>query len=240
MDVFKELTELPVIDPNKDYYAALVGDDKPYKTNQDLARATAEKEAFIERLKLEKKQVLDDLASRMKLEEIATLIDKASETRSQPLPNHGGEPSQSAPALTQEDIERFIENKMQRDTETKTKTSNLSQVQEKLQSLYGPNFATIVQQKASELGVGTDFLTDLAAKQPKAFYRLLGVEDRQPQRDMFAPPSTVFVPSTVNTGQTWSYYEKLRKDKPTEYYSPKVQNDMMKQLNELGQEAFYK
>ena len=55
-ELFGDADQL-TIDPTVDYTDQLVGEDKPYKTVKDLARAALEKEQFIKRLTAETAQM---------------------------------------------------------------------------------------------------------------------------------------------------------------------------------------
>ena len=52
----KSTSQTVSIDPDKDYFEELVGDDKPFKSPKDLARAKLESDKFIEQLKQENRE----------------------------------------------------------------------------------------------------------------------------------------------------------------------------------------
>src|SRR5688500_15910791 len=73
-------------DQDKDYFSELVGEDKKFKTPADLARAKAESDAFIERLKQENSGLRNELKTRTTMEDFMKTI-KESRPTEQPVDN---------------------------------------------------------------------------------------------------------------------------------------------------------
>lgn len=124
-------------------------------------------------------------------------------------------------------------------------TNNVNQVSEKLVGVYGdPQKANqAMVQKANELGLTVEDLMDQAAKSPKAFFALVGLNDSPRQ----APATRSDVnPAALNTLNptrqaqvgTYAYYEQLRKENPRLYNSPKIQLQMHKEAMEKGDSFF--
>lgn len=242
-DLFKPSVTL-VVDPNKDYLSELVGDDKKFKTPGELARAKAESDAFIERLKQEAAGLRSELSSRMQMEAILTQLEsvtKPAAPSNEPAPQ-AREREQASSAVNPEvDIEKMVSQKLAEAQNKRDRDANVSAVTAKLKQAYGENYASQVKSVADRLGVGTDFLSDLASSKPAAFFKLIGLDEQPTRRsDIFAPPSSVTGVSNPNAGnKTWGYYEGIRKADKTKYYSPAIQNEMFNQLKELGDD-FYK
>lgn len=240
-DLFRT-DDLPVVDPEKDYYPELVGQDKKYVDNKAVARAVMEKDLFIERLKRETAGLRQTLSERESLENILAKIDERTKTPPvQPSPpNHGGAEGKEPAQVNPKEIEDAIFQRMQqREVEAEQKR-NEETVSDRLRKAYGSDYQLRVKQEAAKLGVGTEFLSDLARKQPTAFFKLLGLDEQRVDNQMTPPPPTFRPTGNAHQEKTYSYYENIRKTKPSEYWSPRVQNEMMKQLEELGQEGFYR
>jgi hypothetical protein len=77
-------------------------------------------------------------------------------------------------------------------------------------------------------------------KSPKAFFSTMGLNDSPSISQFQAPPRTErsdhFLPNTSK--RTWSYYEKLRQEKPEVYYDRKTLLQLDKDSQALG-EAFF-
>lgn len=212
-----------------------------YKDNEGIVKAVEHKDRFIEQMKREQSQLRSDLETRIKYEEFLDRMNslQSGTAKGAPSPDDttSNDKTQTPPAVTPQDIERMLE---QRDAK-KRQESNLDFVQRKLTETLGPNYGSKLKQQAANLDMSEETLTAIAAQNPKAFLKLVSAEDRTEQS--FTPPprsmfnSDSFKPSTSNT-KNFSYYEDIRKTKPTEYWQPRIQNEMMKALEEKG-DAFY-
>jgi hypothetical protein len=224
---------LPTIDPSKDYLNEYVGDDKKFKTPQDLARAKAESDAFIERLTRENAGLREDLKARTGLEELVTRL---SEVDTKPSADLGNEP-QTPNREDAPDLEKIIAQKLEEREVQKTSQDNLAAVKKTLADKWGSDYSNKLKTAANELGVGEKFLSDMAAKNPKAFYKLVGLESN-PRPDLFEPPprteTTVTMPP-ASGDRDWDYYEKLRKADSNRYWSVSVQNQLHKDALRLGE-----
>lgn len=211
-------TNEPVLDPEKNYLEDLVGDDKKYKTPEDLAKAAVHKDLFIEQLKRENAEAREALAKRINEEEFLKKLEQVARPKS-PEPQDPPVTPRDEPvasAITPDKIEEILD---QREAK-RTREANLSSVTSRLQELYGDDYRSRVQSQAKALGVGTDFLTDVASKNPQAFYRLLGLD--QKREDSFSPPprpslQTSTGPNTAGR-KDYNYFKKLRQEKGDGWY----------------------
>ncbi len=215
-DVFDGPTE-PVVDDSKDYLTELVGEGKKYATQQDLAKAAVHKDQFIEQIKRENAEMREALLKRTNEEEFLSKLEKLAQPKSPEPQDTPVRRDDVKPAITPDDVERIIE---QREAKRK-RDENLSAVMSRLQDVYGDQYRSRVQSQAQQLGVGTDFLTDVASKNPQAFYKLLGLDQQRKQDDVFSPPPR----SQVNTGTSppsnrkdYQYFQNLRREKGDGWY----------------------
>lgn len=232
----------PLLDPAKDYFAELVGENAKFKTPQDLGRAKVESDLFIEQLKRENAELRNDNATRIKYEEFLDRVERAN--LSNDTDNQGGnEQTGQLSAMKPEELEQLLERKLRERDARNTATQNLTQVQNKLRETLGPNFAQRVKEQAQSLGVTTEFLNNLAATQPRAFYRMLGLDTEQRSNtSSMSPPRSQVNAETFNPGvktKGWTHYEEIRKNNKSLYFSPKIQNEIFNNIKELGEERFY-
>lgn len=232
----------PVVDPNKDYLTELVGDDKKFKSPQELARAKAEADAFIERLKTEAAGLRSELQTRMKLEEaVEKLQSKQTPPSSEQEPK--AHEQGSKPALTPEELEVLIQKTLEQNNQKTQRQRNVEAVEQALKEAFGPTYRRTVTEQAKKLGLGEDFLTSLAADQPAAFLKLLDVQ-KQPEVNSTAvtPPRSSF-----NDAMGWkpgdnvkrqSFYNKMRKTDPSRYWSVSVQNEIHREAQRQGETFF--
>lgn len=235
------------IDTTKDYFVELVGEDKKFKTSQDLARSKVEADAFITRLQAENAGMRQELNTKQTLEEY---VDKMTATKeaapvSRTLEQQATEQGGNSATLTADKLDEMIDQRVNAREKDRIHTQNLQTVKQTLQETYGNDYVNKLKETATSLGMSEDYLNQMAKETPKALLKLVGVsatdstQSRSNQAGLFTPPASVngFAPNTGNA-QDFSYYEKLRKTSPKEYWTPTVQNEMHKNAARLG-EKFY-
>src|SRR5690606_2097286 len=141
--------------------------------NETVAKAVFEKDRFIARLLQEKKEVEEALNKRLNEEEFLTKLEQLSQR-----PAAGGEavPPQTngadATAFDEKKISEIVAAQVAAREAESRKAANLSAVEQKLLETFGQDYQARVRSQAKVLGVGTEFLSSVAADNPAAFYRL--------------------------------------------------------------------
>jgi len=218
------------VDPEKDYFPELVGEGRKYKTQQDLARAVVEKEFHIKRVENENSEMRTDLKEKETAKTLEEILNQLEVLRTQP-PSNGNNQNREAEqmqntGLTSAEVEALIQ---KRESINQQKV-NRDSVQKKLRETYGKDFVSKVEETATHLGVGVDYLDNVAVQNPNAFYRLMGMEQTtQRKADEFSPPRSRLnfdSNSSSSNKKNFAYYEQMRKAKPSEYHSIKIQNEM--------------
>ncbi len=238
--LFSSDQEPVTIDPNKDYSSDLVGEGKKFKDIAALARAKVESDAFIEQLKRENaearakadnglamKTFLDNLDAKMKTAPAEpTRVETPSLEPNAAQPNKG---------ISEQDIVALLE----RREAQKSEQDNLNKAVEQVKKAFGANYGLVLKQKAQELGVKEEFLTDVAKKNVNAFLKIVQAETPSDNTSLF-PSSSISSsnPSVQNTGKKFKDYEKLRKENQQEYMSRKIQNEMMDEALKQGESFF--
>lgn len=234
------------IDPSKEYLGELVGEGKKFKDAEALAKGKLESDGFIDRLQRENAEMRADFM-RLKEEHDAVprlqeLIDRLSK---QPDANSELTPDANAkdqkPAIELKDIESLFENKYQEQRSRERQDDNYRTVQSKLRERYGENYQTHLKTTMDSLGLSESFVENMARENPRAFEQIF-MPARSNEGFEAPPPSNrrsdPFAPSVKQ--RDWKFYEAMRKDpkRVTEYWSPKVQNQMHSDAEALG-DAFY-
>lgn len=229
------------LDQEKDYLAELVGDNKKFKTPQDLAKGKAESDLFIAQLLQEKQEMRDELKTRLKYEEFLTRLEQARRPVDDNQDVDDEPETTNTTAMRPEDIERLLDQRLAQRERQAAQQNNLNLVKARLSEALGPNFAQRLKEQASNLGVSEQYLNDMAAEQPKALFRLLGL-DQEPHRvtSMSPPRSQMntehFTPSTRGKGK--SYFDAIYERDKNEFFSAKVQNERFKAIEDMGMELF--
>ena len=235
------------IDPNKDFFSELVGEGKKFKTPQELARAKAESDAFIERLKNENSGLRDELKTRTTLEEVMT---KLTQTQRQDPPssqnNHNGEDEDSkTTAITPEQIAKLVDEKVSQRESMRQAEANVAFVSNELKKAFGDSYVNRLQTEAQALGMSKEEVNRMAAQAPKALLRLLGADkapEVRPQApDVFTPPSSRVQSQSAHTGateRTKAFYDAMKKQDANRYWSKEIQSQMHRDAVRLGEKFF--
>lgn len=205
----------------------------------------AAKDAFINQLQTELAELRVSQEAMAVEVEAQRLLREAREAAN-PAPSRVATPAPQEPANPLDEdalVERVIKAQQDRVAQERAAT-NGQMVVERLLSVYGSEEAvnTAVATRASELGVGVQFLQDAAAKSPSAFYDLMKLEaaPRQspaPRGDLNTVALQTHAPG-VKEG-TAAYYEQMRREiGDVAFYKPKVQQQRFKDAQRLG-DAFY-
>lgn len=251
-DLFKGAD--PAEDPNKDYLVELVGEDKKFKTPQDLARGKYEADRFILQLQKEAQELREDLGKRLTMEELVDKMDNKINSKANTQPYQGEERDESTPtnkpnneSFSREDVDKLVSDKLADMQKNQVKERNAQFVEQKLKEAFGDNYATIVNEKVKQLGTSPDFLRDMIGTHPNAFLKLVEADKPQQaapaQRDLFSTPtssvnSSFSRPKTPGGHKTEKEWAKFRKDNPRDYFDPNVANQRMKDLEALGDDYF--
>lgn len=204
-----------------------------------LAKGYANSQAMIEQLKKTNEELLEDLGKKNYTEELLEEIRKGKAQPPAGEPN--GKDSGTTPngntdqQVSEENVKRLIEQTLTQREKDNTAQENLRLTDKKLQELFGTEVQKIVDQRSQELGMSKERLQELASESPTAFFKLIGEEPKELKKSVFN--------SSVNTSagfmdrpatKDWNYYQKLRRENPNMYYSPKVQNQLLKDRLEQG------
>lgn len=239
-------TNAPVIDPNKDYSTELVGEGKKFKDIPALARAKVESDVFIDRLTKETKELRDELQKRLTLEEVMTKLSQTKKDDPKPATNppEGNQPQ----ALTKEQLEQIIaetvSKKAQETREEAEARQNFELVKAKLAEFWGSDFQIKLEAKAKELGLGKEWLTQLAGQKPQAFLTLVGATEQKPSGSNSAfdiTPAGVSAAAFGNKNRgekTQSYYNQMKLSDPKKYFLKSTQDEMYQQAMKL-KEAYF-
>lgn len=216
----------------------LVGEGKKYGSADEVAKALAHANKFIDQLKTEKQQAVEDLTARVTVEEAIKRLQTKSDANGNGAGNTTqavvqNQSSEEKKAITLEDIDRFLEDKERK----KVEVANLGTVQGAILKYTGSSEKArdYLANKAKELGTTVERLADLGKESPNALLKVLGINDTV--KDASISPMTKTTGVTTQTSKkeldvnaSWSDDEikELRRTNPSKYFSPDVQNKIMR------------
>ena len=241
------------IDENKDYFAELTSpgakfdltkyDNDPLKAAAAIAKGKYHADATLEirnrqhdELRTDWQKLREEYNAGPKLKEYLDQIVNQQQTLHKEPPV-----DDVKPVYDPQEIEKLLDEKLSakiaaREQERKEE-ANFRTVESKLAEHYGSNYQSALKQQVDQLGLDPQFVNTLARQHPEVLFRTLGIGRKEDnlfqspvhstqRRDQFAPAQK----------RTNSYYQKLRKEQPEVYRSPKVQDQMLKDYQALGSE----
>lgn len=243
-DLFNDAnqTQVPQIDPNKNYLEELVGEGKKFKSIEDLAVGKVHSDAFIQKLQGELEGLRQELNQRARLGDLVDKLAggvKPQEPTPQSQPNHGGDDGKDT--LDPAKIEDLIASVLEKRTQQSARDRNLNDVKSKLSETWGAGFSNKLAEKANELGLSKEDLNELAGRSPQAFYTLVGVGAPQAQpNNGFVPPVSSQRPAQPNVSgdRTKAFYDRLKQTNPVQYWDKSTQAAMHKDALRLGAAFF--
>ncbi len=234
-------TETQVTQTNDSFVAQLVGEGKKFKDVESLAKGKLEADRHIGEIT----KTLDELRAELAKQDYAkTLLEqmnKGSDAGAeQPTPNLTSPSNTENTTQSASDIESLVERVITEKEKNRTLNQNLGVVSEEMEKKFGDKAGQVLKTRSQELGMSLDRLKEIAAESPTAFFQLIGVSAQKPSMAA-APQSSVrsegFNPNSAD--RDFDYYQKLRKENRSLYYSPKVQNMLIQDRQRLG-DRFYK
>ena len=240
MDILNNNNQDPIIDDTKDYLSELVGEGKKFKDPAELAKGKWHADQTIELMK----KRMDDLRAdflkernqnltREQLESVLTRFKETPLASSEtPLAN---EDDKRPTSIDPNQIKSLVSEGFQEMRKRETETANAKEVEAKLIERFGTNYRDALARQAVDLGLSDQEVNTMAKSNPKVFMRTFGLDQAQRTENFQAPPrdSFNFAPTT-GPQRTWMHYQELKRTKPKEYYSPKIQNQMLADYDRLG------
>ena len=226
--------------PQESYVQKLVeAKGENWKDPEVLAKGKLEADGYIKTLEEQLAQMREDMKKQdYQAQILEQLQNKATEptTVDPATPNNIGstDAQNTTASLSENDLESLVEKTLMKREKDSVIKQNLAQVDQELVNSFGTEASAKVQEKAQELGMSMERLRDIAAESPTAFFALIG----RPQQT-FSPMvqgsvRTEGVNMQASATRDWNYYQKLRRENPNQYYSPKVQQQLIQDKMKMG------
>lgn len=220
---------------NEEILTNLVGEDKKFKTVEDLARGKKESDDFIERLLSEKEEMRKELQKAITMEELKTQLTSKEEPSTEKTEPSNFERNEGS--LSEDVVQKMLDERLNEFKTSSVQEQNEAETVKKLRDIYGDddNIRMALSQKSREIGVPMDELKNYARTNPNLLLGLMKPEVSTPK-----PSPSVDTGKIPTTGskKNYAYYEKIRKEDKNLYYSAKIQQEMHKAAQEQG-EGFY-
>ena len=200
-------------------FNALVGDAQKYKTPDDLAKAYANADQFIETLKEENRKLREQVTQARTIDDVLERITTQSNAPVDDTPHDSG--------LTPDAVQQLVEKTLQGREVQKTKTDNLLLADRLMKDMFGEKAAEVFKQRANT-PEKQRVLMELAATDPQDFVNIFGITSNIQSNTMdTGSVNTTSVPSSGrnrdNIEGTREWAAKVRKENPNQYWSQEFQ-----------------
>lgn len=228
----------------RNYLSELVGPGLKFKDVNELAKGKvfsdehiSELTARMDKQRAEYMELYEKANKRASFED---LVNQMKDSKANPNMNLDTPVPKDLPRQDSINIEDQVALAVARLEQQKTQFQNFNQVVSKLKEKWGDNYSQNLNAHAANLGLSQDYVNQLASTHPQVFYKTFGLEE-QPVRNPYqsAPRSDVtstFTPKTQE--RTWSYYQKMRKEKPELYKSRETTIQLHKDAEAQGASFF--
>lgn len=202
----------------------LVGEGKKYKTPNELAKAYMSADDFIEKLKEENRELREKMSSAKTLEDVLSKLERTPTGSDKP------DTSTLAEGMSATDIAHLVRNTVTGLETEKTKRANLLKADSKMKALFGDKAAEKYKE-AAPTKEQHEALMMLASIDPDKFIKLFeSVEKPSTTQTDTSGSSNTIITTTggdrTKTPGTKPYYDALRREKPSLYYSQAIQLEM--------------
>lgn len=235
----------PEIDPSKKYYEDLVGDDKPFKDPEALAKGKYMADMHIKMLEKRMDELREDYLkaqadsqAKAKLEDLIKSLENKQPVSSD---NHSEQgPREPTPDLDKLDqlVSKKVEQGLSAYEVANRQKENTKVVVDRLKERYGNSYASTVKEQIQSLGMSDEMFNQMAKDAPSALLRTLGIEGQTREGYQAPPRSESSFQFKGPAKRDWSYYDELKQKNPRAYYNPKILVQMEKDALEQG-DAFY-
>lgn len=211
-----------------------------WKDPEVIAKGKYEADRFIKQLEEQNRSLREDLDKAARLDEMLEVLKKSQGKASEggegsrnPLQNTEGHTDDSV--TSDEKVRALIEAQMKEHEAKTTYEKNVKEVDAELVRRFGDSAANVVARKAAELEMTVQEAELLAASKPKAFFRLMGLDvDNKSSPTLSGSAVRSEAREVGGQARDWNYYNKIRRESKSKYYSPSVQKQMYRDMQALG------
>ena len=239
-------TEAPVAaqaETTESFVAKLVQERGEQWSDQEaIAKGKIEADRHIAELERQLAEMRNDLNkqdyAKALLEQVQNKAGVATTPNAESSENNGGV-AETNTTSEAPDIQSLVEEALKAREAKQTASQNIAQVDSALTEKFGTDAAKVVADKAATLGMSLERLQSIAAESPSAFLTLVGEAPIAPQHS--APKSSVNTVSESFSGagrKGFGYYQDMRRNNPTQYYTPSMQREMIAARDKMGSDFF--
>jgi len=221
----------------------LVGDGKKFRDVESLAKGKLEADRHIADITKTLNELREEVAkqdyAKTLLEQLQSKGAESGTAKTEDSTQTRNSATEDTTQNREVDIEALVEQAITKKEKARTFEQNIAAANEAMVSQYGEKAGEVVKVRSQELGISVERLKEIAAESPTAFLQLVTGSAKKTPEKVVMQGSVRQDSLTSNTSErTFQYYQKMRKENKSLYYSPKVQRMLMDDRLRLG-DKFY-
>ena len=212
-----------------------------WKDPEVLAKGKLEADLYIKQLEEQTKTLREDLGkqeySKQLLEQLQAKATESTSVKTEAPKDHNSgthTDGNTQPKVGEDDLKSLVSEQLTKLEKEKVTAANVTLVSQELEKTHGTEAAAFVAKKAQELGMSVARMQEIAAESPTAFFTLIGEAKRELPNLTKGTIRTEGASLTNSSQRDWNYYQNLRRENKSLYFSPKVQQQMLEDRKKLG------
>lgn len=209
---------------------ALIGEGKKYRDAETALKSIPHAQEHISSLEKTLEELRSDLAKREATETLLKRLEEKGEAL--------GSLNEESSTLSQDSVEKIVESVVSKRENRGKFLGNIDRVQTAMIAKYGEKAPEKVLEIAKTVGLSVKELEELAGRAPEAFMKFF---EGSSAIETVTDKSTLKETSSQDTSgkKNFEYYQKIRRENPTAYYSAAMQREVHETAKKMGQD-FYK
>lgn len=137
--------------------------------------------------------------------------------------------------FSEDDLKKLINQTLTQTEQDNSRKQNLEKADQRLTELFGTEVEAEMNKRSREVGMSREQLINIASESPTAFFRLIG--EQRPQTSNPVARGTLNTAAGFNDRtpeRDWSYYQQMRREKPSQYYRPEIQRQLLEDKLRMG------
>jgi len=232
-------TETATTETQESYVARLAKErGEKWSDPEVIAKGKIEADGYIKQLEAQLEELRTDLGKQDYAAQLLNQLQgKAPESTTEPVVSNnasGTGQENTTPEISEDVLKSLVEKTLTDREAANTKQQNIDLVTQQMTEKYGTEASARIQSKAEELGLSAARMEELAAESPSAFLTLIGEPPAKAATMTRGSINTAGVGNVGGGDRDFAYYQKLRRENRSQYYTPKVQQQMMEDRMRLG------
>lgn len=209
-----------------------------------LKRKAEAADAHIKAIEAENSALRQNTDTTSTLEEVLEKLDLLNQVPQNFMPSSGVtnlpvEKPNSSQSLTKDEVVAMVASAIEENRKKSTAKQNVDVIKQELEKTWGPNYPTRLSEKATQLGVSTDYLSSMAESYPQAFLKLVLDEKTNTNPNSHTPPTTTVRPVMGDQPMSkWKDFSAAMKANPRLRSDVAFQRRLHETAEKLG-ESFY-